>query len=148
MTIEDGLKFVDTVILGNWPKWKFTEQAKSEWAKRLWSFDFDKAKKVITDFAFDYKKQGHPPASQIFAILHKNAKLPKEQVSSDPVLLYQIIRPDGRPAGFPTASFRGIPKDIERVQRQAEGLCKHIAGNREGFYIKWLCEAVAPSTPF
>ena len=148
MTNEDGVRFVEQVLRVGWPKWQFTEREIGEWARRLWPFDFDKAKKVILDFSFNYSKPGRPPTGQIFAILHKNAKLPRDQVSSDPVELYVIMRPDNRPAGHPIASARGVPADAEKIQEQADRLCRRVAGDREGFYIKWLCEAVAPKMPF
>lgn len=149
MTEADGMQFVETVLKVGWPKWQFTERDIGEWAKRLWPFDFDRAKKVILDFAFEYKKPGRPPTGQIFAILHKNAKLPKDQVNTEPVALYNIIRPDGRAVcrnGFYSA--RGVPANIEAVQKGAEQLCARFAGGREGYYVQWLCEAVSPSVPF
>lgn len=148
MTDIDSIRFVEEVLQVGWPKWQFTERDKGEWVKRLWPFDFDRAKKIILDFAFKYTKPGRPPTGQIFAILHKNAKLPRDQVSSEPVLLYTIMRPDHRPAGHPIASARGVPADAGKIQEQADRLCRRIAGDSEGYYINWLCEAVAPSLPF
>ncbi len=157
MTDIDSIRFVEEVLQVGWPKWQFTERDKGEWARRLWPFDFDRAKKIILDFAFKYTKPGRPPTGQIFAILHKNAKLSKEQASSEPVMLYTIMRPDGvdsagnlksKPAGHPVGSARGVPADAEKIQEQAERLCRRLAGDREGYYILWLCEAVAPSMPF
>ena len=147
MTNEDGVKFVETVLQVGWPKWQFTEREIGEWAKRLWPFDFDRAKKAILDFSFEYKKLGRPPTGQIFAILHKNAKPPKDRLTSGAVPLYNIIRPDGSPAGYPVSSARGVPANAEAVRAEAEELCARIARGRDGYFIQWLCEAVAPSTP-
>lgn len=148
MTEAEGIQFVEEVLQVGWPKWQFTDRDKGEWAKRLWPFDFEKAKKIILQFAFDYKKPGRPPTGQIFAILHKNARLPRDRVNTDVVQLYTIIRPDGRVAGFPVSSARGVPANAEAVQKEAADRCATVDGNRKGFYIEWLCEAVAPSVPF
>ena len=142
------MEFIDDVLIASWPKWEFNEHHRGQWGKRLWKFDFAKAKAVILDFAFKYVKPGHPPAGQIMAILYKAAMTPKEMQDTDTVQLYSIIRSDGRRAGFPVSSARGIPANVEAVQKEAEDLRARIAGNREGYCIQWLCEAVAPSVPF
>ncbi|KKN75773.1 hypothetical protein LCGC14_0376490 [marine sediment metagenome] len=156
MTPEQSQNFIEKVLKGNWPKLVESEVDIEGWAKRLGRFDYDKAKQCVEDFKFRRTRQGLPPAGAILQAMNP-AIIPKEVAHAEPVELYVIMRPDGvdlagdpksRRAGFPTASYRGVPVDAGKVQEDAERLCRRIAGNREGFYIKWLCEAVAPSAPF
>jgi len=156
MTPEQSKNFIEKVLKGNWPKLVESEVDIEGWAKRLWRFDYEKAKKCLESFKFRRTRQGLPPAG-VLIVAMKPALIPKEVAHGEPVELYVIIRPDGvdlagnlksRRAGFPTASSRGVPADAAKVQGQAERLCRRVAGNREGWYPQYLCEAVAPSTPF
>ena len=154
MTPEESQNFV-TVLQGYWPKLIVSADDIQGWLKRLWRFDYEKAKTCVERFKFSRTRQGLPPAGVILGAM-KAAVIPKEGSGGEPVELYVIIRPNGKRDGFPVASARGVPANTEAVQLEAEELCKRVATVREkgieivrpGFAVQWLCEAVAPSMPF
>lgn len=145
MTPEESQNFIE-ILKSLWSKLIVCTDDTEGWLKRLWRFDYIKAKNCVQNFKFNRTRQGLPPTGLILQAMQP-ALLPRETTDGDPVELYVIIRPDGSRTGFPTASSRGVPKDKDRVQRQAEELRKHLAGDREGYYIQWLCEGIAPSVP-
>ncbi len=155
MTPEESQNFIK-VLQGYWPKLIVSTDDIQGWLKRLWRFDYEKAKDCVENFKWRRTQQGLPPAGLIMAAM-KPAVLPREVTGGESVQLYVIMRPDGvdsagnlksRRAGFPITCARGVPADAGKVQDHAESMCRRLAGNREGFYVKWLCKAVAPSVPF
>lgn len=148
MSPEESETFIADVLIGYWPTWKFTIAQTRAWVKKLARYDFNHAKRCVESLYTRWDKQGKPGAGQIFTALQPAVIKGPDAENKDPVLLYTIIRPDGRPAGHPVASPRGVPSDIEAVQKGADALRARVAGKREGYCVQWLCEAVAPSTPF
>ena len=141
MTVEDSIKFIETVLgypNGYWPKWEFNETQIEAWVNRLRRYDYGAAKRCIDDYAFARTKQGIPPAGALLAILHK-AFVPKDRDESGPMPLYQIMRPGGRPRGFLTASAKRVT-DADAVVAEAQALVQLLDRNgSRGLYIQYLC---------
>ena len=148
MNSDEAHIFINDVLIGYWPTWKFTPAQTSAWVRKLYRYDFAKAKACVEGLYTRWEKQGKPGAGQIFQALNQ-AVIPRgEEDSGDPVQLYNIIRPDGKRAGFPVSSAKGVPRDVEGVRREAEELLKRIARDREGYYIQWIEPSIAPQVPF
>ena len=155
MSPEESQNFIK-VLEGLWPKLIVCADDTEGWLKRLWRFDYEKARKCVQDYKFNRTRQGLPPTGVILGVM-ESAVIPREATGGEPVELYVILCPDGvdlagkpkfKRTGFPVAGARGVPANAEAVQREAEELRKRLAGDREGFIVQWLCEAVAPSAPF
>ena len=141
MTSEESNTLITDVLRGHWPGWEFTTAQIYGWAKRLKGYDFQRAKDCIANLAFRWNKPGKPPVGVIFTAMEK-AIIPRDSETSGPVQLYVIIRPDGRPAGRPIASPRGVPGDLHAVKMEAEAFLQRVSRGREGYYIQYLIEGV------
>lgn len=146
MTPEESQNFIK-VLEGLWPKLIVCTDDTEGWLKRLWRFDYEKARKCVQDFKFNRTRQGLPPTGAVLGAM-KPAVLAKEVTGGEPVELYVIIRPDGRAAGHPVASSKGVPADAEAVQREAEELRKQLAGDRPDYIVQYLEPSIAPVVPF
>ncbi len=136
--MTESIKFIEEVLQGFWPKWDFTDAQTEGWVNRLRRYDYAKAKKCIENYAFDRVKQGQPPNGAIIAVMQK-AVVVGDAAEIDPMPLYVIMRPDGRRAGYLTASAKPV-YDSNAVVAEAQGLVKQL--DREGhrrLYIQFLC---------
>jgi hypothetical protein len=137
---------VDKVIKIHWPTWKFTPEAEGEWARRLIYFDYTKSKKLLTDLAFTWDRQGHPPTGKLFALLKTHAALPREKKESEPVRLYDICKVGnsrGYKFAWPYAPTQDEMKAIKasadiKVSRMNEALEEAERSTR--YYINWKYE--------
>jgi len=136
MTNAEAQQFIDIVLKSFYPDWNPTDIDFSEWVKRLYYYDYSRAKQAVSDFVFETKiKYKTPPAGNIIGFFKKKGaeiRVQQERRSNDPVVIFEIV-PEGRSRGqvFTTKTWPDehiIEQMAERAVRRMNLMyqCNHI----------------------
>ena len=146
MTNIEAKNFIENKLKQLFPQWAPTDLEYSEWLKRLFRYDYNKAVKAITDFVFErsinYKT---PPTGKIFAMLKATAIDKTATRQREPLLVYEIIK-KGRKYGFKFS----LPSGNEPNESQKKALeieAENIRLNMDRMYgfehiIKWYIDVL------
>lgn len=128
MTNLEADKFMDDVVKRLYPEFKPNDLQFENWKKRLFYYDYGRAKKCIEDFVFssstNYKE---PPAGKIFHEFDaKKAKNIQTNEKKELNLLFEIVQ-DGRKKGQKFYQMK-MPSEQNNIEEYAENYREKFDG--------------------